>query len=285
MFLSQQAPQLLARFLHRAAEDKRIGPRKIHVFEHAMRMRADRSIALPRHSVLAHDHHLARLHIAQVDGVDQIERAGLGGEYVADRAARQFHLPECQRPESVRIARDNDAVFRQKHQRKRAFQLQQRLAQSTRQSPLARPRHQMQDHFGIARSLEDGAFTLQIAPQLARIGDVTVVRHRDLPFIAGHRKRLGVQQHRVAGRRIARVSDGQLTRQSSQHFRREDVGHMAHALVIVNMAAVARRDAGALLAAMLHRVQAQIGEICGFRVPVNGEHAAFVVEFIEHGCS
>ena len=102
----------------------------------------------------------------------------------------------------------------QKHQRERAFQLQQRFAQSAGQRPLARPRHQMQDHFGVAGSLEDGAFAFQIAPQFGGVGDVAVVRHRDLALIAGHRKRLGVQQHCVAGRRIARVPDGQLARQS-----------------------------------------------------------------------
>ena len=39
---------------------------------------------------------------------------------------------------------------------------------------------------------------------------------------------------------------------------------------------------GALLAAMLQRVQAQIGELGGFRMAVNRDHAALVVEFIEH---
>src|SRR5436190_16206351 len=60
---------------------------------------------------------------------------------------------------------------------------------------------------------------------------------------------------------------------------------MAHALVIVNVAAIARGDPGALLAAMLHCVEAKVSEIGRFRVAVNGKHAAFVVKFIKHGCS
>ena len=53
------------------------------------------------------------------------------------RAALQFHLAHRQRTESVRIAGDDDAVFREKHQRKRAFQLQQRVAQSPGQRAFA----------------------------------------------------------------------------------------------------------------------------------------------------
>ena len=54
--------------------------------------------------------------------------------------------------------------------------------------------------------------------QFGGVGDVAVVRHRDLALVAGHRKRLRVQQHRVAGGGIARVADGQFARQTVQHF-------------------------------------------------------------------
>ena len=97
---------------------------------------------------------------------------------------------------------------RQKHQRKRAFQLQQRFAQRAGQRALARTRHQVQNHFGIARGLEDGAVAFQLAAQFGGVGDVAVVRHRDVALVAGHRKRLRVEQHRIAGGGIARVADG-----------------------------------------------------------------------------
>ena len=38
----------------------------------------------------------------------------------------------------------------------------------------------------------------------------------------------------------------------------------------------------ALLASMLERVQAEIGEVTRFRVPEDSENAAFVAEFVEH---
>ena len=48
------------------------------------------------------------------------------------------------------------------------------------------------------------------------------------------------------------------------------------------MRAIAGRDAGALLAAVLQRVQGQIGQLRSFGVAINGDYAAFFVEFIEH---
>ena len=41
-------------------------------------------------------------------------------------------------------------------------------------------------------------------------------------------------------------------------------------------------DAGALLAAMLQRIQAQVSQLGCFRMAVDREDAALVVEFIEH---
>ena len=50
----------------------------------------------------------------------------------------------------------------------------------------------------------------------------------------------------------------------------------------VDLLAVAGADAGALLAAMLQRVEAQIGQLGGFGMAVDGDNAALFVEFIEH---
>ena len=62
----------------------------------------------------------------------------------------------------------------------------------------------------------------------------------------------------------------------------EDIGHVAHGFVAVDFAAVAGADAGAFLAAMLQRVEAQVGHLGGLGMAVNGEDAAFFVEFVKH---
>ena len=103
------------------------------------------------------------------------------------------------------------------------------------------------------------------------------------PLLQATENGCALQQHRVAGRRIARVADGQVAGQTVPALRgREDVRHMAHRLVRVDLAAVARGDARAFLAAMLQRVEAQIGQVRGFRMPVNGEDTALFVELVEH---
>ena len=55
---------------------------------------------------------------------------------------------------------------------------------------------------------------------------------------------------------------------------------LAHGLVQVQVVAVAGDDSGGFLAAMLQRVQTEIGEIGGFGMPEDAEHATLVVEMI-----
>ena len=81
---------------------------------------------------------------------------------------------------------------------------------------------------------------LQIGAQFGGVGDVAVVRDRDLALVAGHRERLRVEQHGIAGGGVARVTDGELAGQFRQHVAGEDVGHVAHRLVGVDFVAVAR---------------------------------------------
>ena len=91
------------------------------------------------------------------------------------------------------------------------------------------------------------------------VRDVAVVGDGDFALVAVDRERLRVPQRRVARRGISRVADRQITRQTRDGMWREDVRHMTHVLVAIDVAAVAGRDAGAFLAAMLKRVQAEVG--------------------------
>ena len=60
----------------------------------------------------------------------------------------------------------------------------------------------------------------------------------------------------------------------------EIVGDVAHRLVHPQAVAVGRRDADALLAAMLERVEAEVREIRGLRVAVDPEDAALFSELV-----
>ena len=78
------------------------------------------------------------------------------------------------------------------------------------------------------------------------------------------------------------MADCKRPRQLLQHIAGEDVSHVPHRFMGEDMPPVGRADAGAFLAAMLHRIQAEVGQLRCFRMPVNGDNTALVVEFIEH---
>ena len=94
------------------------------------------------------------------------------------------NLSERQRPETSRVAHGVEFIGGQHHQRIRAFHLIQRIAQRPREVPRLRARHQMHDHFRVAVGLEDGAAMLQLAPPLAGVRQVAVVRHGHLALVA-----------------------------------------------------------------------------------------------------
>ncbi len=119
--------------------------------------------AFARDAFWADDHHFAGLDVMQIHRADQIEGAGFGSEHIALASARDLHFAHGQRTEPVRIARHDDSILRQKHQRKRAFKLQQRIAKRSRKCALRGLRHQVQHHLGVARSLEDRAAAAQFA--------------------------------------------------------------------------------------------------------------------------
>src|SRR5439155_24029851 len=80
--------------------------------------------------------------------------------------------------------------------------------------------------------------------------------------------------------RIRRFADGGGARERSQRPFGDGLGEVAPAFVSDEPLAVGRSDAGALLPAVLEGVEAEVGELCGFRMAVDREYAAMVVEFV-----
>jgi hypothetical protein len=156
--------------LHRAAENQAVGPRKINVLKNAARLRCRRrhseNDVMPSGPTITSS---PGLHVALVDGAEQIEGARLRGEndgvlFLALRARDASH---GERAESPRIAGGEDTVAAQHDQRKGAFHPAQRVGDCIRQSLLARERNQMHNHFGIAVGLEDRSLALQLRPESA----------------------------------------------------------------------------------------------------------------------
>ena len=225
-------------------------------------------------------HHLARLDFADVFRVDQIERAGFRGRHPGAVEAAQD-----QRAEAARVADGVHLIARQQQQRIGAFHLVERVGQRAGKIPRRAARDQMHDHFRVAGGLENRAAMFELAAQLERVRQVAVVRQRELALVAVDHDGLRVDQRRIAGGRIARVADGRGAGQVRDHFRRENLLHVAHGLVHVQVRAVGRGDASRFLPAMLQRVEAEIGQLRGLGMAENAEDAAVIVEVIvRRGC-
>src|SRR6266704_1323693 len=72
------------------------------------------------------------------------------------------------------------------------------------------------------------------------------------------------------------MADGGLAGEALEYLLgAEDVGHEPHALVGVEAEPVGRDDAAALLAPVLERIEAEIGQVGRLRVVVDPENTAF----------
>ena len=118
--------------------------------------------------------------------------------------------------------------------------------------------------------------------QLLRVDEVAVVGDRDLAVRAVDEDGLRVGQAALTGGRIAVVADGGMPGQRGESVGREDVGDIPHVLGDDDAMAVGGGDAGALLPAMLHGVEAEVRQVGGFGVAREAEDRAFLVEFVEH---
>src|SRR5213594_1434339 len=103
----------------------------------------------------------------------------------------------------------------------------------------------MEDHFAVARRLEDVPAAFEFLAKRCGVHQVAVVRQGHLALLATDGQRLRVLQVRVPRCRITRVPDG-----------------------------------GAFLPPVLESVKAEVGELGGFRVSVYSKHPTIVVELV-----
>ena len=140
---------------------------------------------------------------------------------------------------------------------------------------------EVEDDLGVGGGLEDGARRLQLVAELAGVGQVAVVGHRDGPPMAVDEIGLGVSGHGVARGRVPRVADGPVALDRVQGGLVEHVVHEAHALVHAQPPAVAAADdPRRFLAPVLLGVEAEVGEVGGLRMAVDPEERAAIVEAV-----
>ena len=104
----------------------------------------------------------------------------------------------------------------------------------------------------------------------------------DLAVRAVDQDRLGIRELALAGRRVADVADRQRPGQVRQLVVVERVGDVAHRPGHTHLLAVGGGDAGALLPAVLERVQAEIRHVGRLGVAEDAEDAALFPELVKH---
>ena len=215
--------------------------------------------------------HLAGMDLAHQLGADDVEGAALGGddEAVAEPA-------EAERPDPVRVAEGDDRVLGHHHRRVGALEPRHHVGDRVLDQLAAVGGEQGGDDLRVGGAAEVDPALLQLGPELDRVGQVAVVGERDLAAVVAP-DRLRVLPGAAAGGRVADVADRHVALERLQLLLVEDLGDEAGVAQRGDVAALAGGDPGRLLAAMLKRVEAEVGEP-GDVVPgrVYAEHAALV---------
>ena len=158
MFFSEETAHPFAGLLDRSTEDKRIRAGEIDVFKDAMGFVAAGRPLFAGDAFRTNDDHFAGFDFALIDSIDEVEGTGFGGEDVADFVLGDLHLAHGEGPEAMGVAGNDDTIFGEKNERKCAFELQESFAEGGGEGPLAGFGDEMENYFGIARGLKDGAF-------------------------------------------------------------------------------------------------------------------------------
>ena len=125
---------------------------------------------------------------------------------------------------------------------------------------------------------------LEPAAPFGGVGQIAIVAERDFALVAVNDNGLRVEQRFVAGGGIARVADRQVARKLREHAGLKNFFHFAHGAMQMQIDSVAGDNAGGFLPAMLQSIKSQVGQLRGFFVAEDPEHATFVVKVVVGVC-
>src|SRR5215510_10425244 len=260
-----------------AAEDYRIRAREIDMLEDAMRdpLRLER---VERLQAARRDYDdLSGFDVADVVGADQVEGACLRREY---RGPVEF--AHAERAKSARVAHGYDALGRGEKHREGALVVLQRLDDRVDDVPFAGAGDPVQHDFGVRGRREDRALQFESISGLGRVRQIAIVAERDLAEAAFDQERLRLVDADLPGSRITHMADGRALGQPGEALFLEDVVDVPHPALEAQQRAVGGDYTGRLLAAVLQRVQAEIGQARRFLMAENAEDTTLFSEFVEH---
>ena len=139
------------------------------------------------------------------------------------------------------------------------------------------------DDLRVGGAAEADALLGQLVVELDRVGQVAVVGQRDLAAVVAP-DRLRVLPRAAAGGRVADVADRHVAVERAQLLLVEDLRDEPGVAQRGDVAALARRDPGRLLAAVLERVEREVGELRDLLAGrVHAEDAALVARAVAVG--
>ena len=195
----------------------------------------------------------ARSDLGDVAAAERCQGAGFAGDGPA--AVRQ--AADGQRPEPPRVTDGQHTIAAQQDQRERPLPGRQGAFDAVLpRLPAGGGEHQ-RHHLGVARRRQAEPPRQQFLAQVRRVDDVAVVSQGQRPVHRLDDERLDVAVGVATGRRVAGVPDGVVADQWRQRLTGEHVGDEARLLVHPNAPAVADRQPGGLLAAVLQGEQSE----------------------------
>ena len=272
--------------VHALAVEHRVGTREVDELEEA-ELRVGLGVALRVHARRVDDEHLARLDLAHEVRADDVERGGLAGEHPP-----AFDAAEHERPEPVRVAHADEVRFVHHHEREATLELGehtlQRLLEVATVGTFAGcvlGGDELGHERGVGGGVETGVTRheagehAEVLGELERVGEVAVVAEREPGVTDRAVDGLRVAPAARPGRGVPHVPDGEVAVEGREPALVEHLRDQAHVLRHRDGLAVAHRDAGRLLAPVLQRVEAQVGEVGDSLTRcVHAEHATRVAD-------
>ena len=194
------------------------------------------------------------MHFAHQLRPDDVEGAALRGD---DEAV--VEAPERERPDPVRVAEGDDRALGHHHGRVGALEPRHHVGDRVLDQLAVMGGEQRRDDLRVGGAAEGDPLLLQLAPELDRVGQVAVVGERQLAAVVAP-DRLRVLPGAAAGGRVAHVADRHVALQRPQLLLVEDLGDEAGVAQRGDVAALTGGDPGRLLAAVLQRVESEVGE-------------------------
>ena len=246
--------------MHALPVQLRVGTRDVDELEQA-ELRSGLRVADRAHAVGVDRDELAGLDVADEVRADDIERGRLRRE---DPAA--VGAAEHERTEAVRVAHTEQVRLVHEHERERALELRQdrlervlEVAAVGALLALVGAAEQLADELAVGG--EHARQHPQALGELDRVREVAVVAERDTGVADRPVDGLRVAPRARPRRRVAHVPHREVPVERRELELVEDLADQAHVLDDRDHLAVARGDPGRLLAAVLERVEPEVGEL------------------------